>query len=68
MFLVMVPDSLEGFERLSFIVFRLVIFVFLLYLGNVTVYWRKNDIHIPIHILYLFILDIFTKKNGEFLS
>lgn len=39
MFLAVVPDRLESFERLSFIVFRLVIFfVFLLYLGNVTVY------------------------------
>lgn len=26
---------------------------------------KKNDIHIPIHILYLFILDIFTKKKME---
>jgi len=28
---------------------------------------KKNDIHIPIHILYLFILDIFTKKKWRVL-
>lgn len=68
MFHVMVPDSLEGFECLSFTVFRFVIFCLSAVLGQCYCVLKKNDIHIPIHILYLFILDIFTKKNGEFLS
>lgn len=69
MFLAVVPDRLESFECLSFIVFRLVIFFCLsAVLGQCyCVLMKKNDIHIPIHILYLFILDIFTKKKWRVL-
>jgi len=69
MFLVLVPDRLKSVKSFTFIVFRLVIFCLSAVLGQCYyVLMKKNDIHIPIHILYLFILDIFTKKNGEFLS
>lgn len=68
MFLAVAPDRLESFERLSFIVFRLVIFCLSAVLGQCyCVLMKKNDIHIPIHILYLFILDIFTKKKWRVL-
>ncbi len=63
MFLVMVPDSLEGFERLSFIVFRLVIFCLSAVLGQCYCVLKKKWYpHSHTHFVFVHIRHFYKKK------
>ncbi len=63
MFLVMVPDSLEGFERLSFIVFRLVLFCLSAVLGQCYCVLKKKWYpHSHTHFVFVHIRHFYKKK------